>query len=154
MQELIPDLKQPSETKDQPKDRKTRRKEEKDEIKFIMEEENITKLNEEEKDKLTELDSLTGVPLPDDILLFAVPICAPYSVLSKDKFKIKLIPGSQKRGKASKQALEIFLRFPNITQQEKDLIKALGETELTQQMLGNVKLSTPGLHNQPKKKKK
>ena len=117
-----------------------------------MEEENITKLNEEEKDKLTELDSLTGVPLPDDILLFAVPICAPYSVLSKDKFKIKLIPGSQKRGKASKQALEIFLRFPNITQQEKDLIKALGETELTQQMLGNVKLSTPGLHNQPKKK--
>nr|XP_009296578.1 nuclear export mediator factor NEMF [Danio rerio] len=31
------------------------------------------------------LDSLTGLPHPEDVLLFAVPVCAPYTALSSYK---------------------------------------------------------------------
>lgn len=31
------------------------------------------------------LDSLTGQPHPEDILLFAVPICAPYTAMTNYK---------------------------------------------------------------------
>lgn len=34
------------------------------------------------------LNSLTGIPLPDDVLLYAVPICAPYSTMTNYKFKV------------------------------------------------------------------
>jgi len=156
LEELIPTTKKEEKTGEQqvPKDRKTKRKEEKEEIQKILEEENVTDLNEEEKEKLTELDSLTGVPLPDDVLLFAIPVCAPYSVLAKDKFKVKLTPGSGKRGKAGKQALDIFLRLPQATQQEKDMIKAINENEIINQIPGNIKISTPGLMKSVSNKKK
>jgi hypothetical protein len=52
-------------------------------------------------DSLNLLDTLTGQPLADDILLFAVPLCAPYSALQKFKYRAKLIPGSLKKGKGT-----------------------------------------------------
>ncbi|CAI5728640.1 unnamed protein product [Hyaloperonospora brassicae] len=53
-------------------------------------------------------DAFTGEYLPNDIALFAMPICAPYASLSKFKYKVKLTPGSQKKGKAAKQAMGHF----------------------------------------------
>jgi hypothetical protein len=50
---------------------------------------------------LTVLDTLTGSPLPEDNLLFAVPVCAPYISLQKYKYKVKLTPGSTKKGKGT-----------------------------------------------------
>lgn len=32
------------------------------------------------------LTSLTGQPHPEDVLLFAVPVCAPYTALSNYKY--------------------------------------------------------------------
>lgn len=40
------------------------------------------------------LDSLTGCPRPEDTLLFALPVCAPYPTLQNYKFKVKLVPGA------------------------------------------------------------
>lgn len=54
------------------------------------------------------LDELTGCPLPEDVLLYALPMCAPYSAISSYKFKCKLTPGTLKRGKAAKAALNLF----------------------------------------------
>ncbi len=48
---------------------------------------------DEDREKLSVLDTLTGLPRPDDVLLFAVPVCAPYSTLQSYKLKVKLIPG-------------------------------------------------------------
>jgi hypothetical protein len=48
------------------------------------------------------VDSLTGAPLPHDTLLFAVPVCAPYNALSGYKFRIKLTPGTQRKGKGER----------------------------------------------------
>lgn len=70
-----------------------------EEIKKILKEENVEEVDEEEKGKLTEIDQLTGCPFQDDVLLYAVPVCAPYSVLQKYKYKVKLTPGTTKKGK-------------------------------------------------------
>jgi hypothetical protein len=50
-------------------------------------------------EKLGELATLTEQPVAEDLLLFAVPVCAPYSAMNRFKFKVKLTPGTLKRGK-------------------------------------------------------
>ncbi|KFQ26947.1 Nuclear export mediator factor Nemf, partial [Merops nubicus] len=66
------------------------------------------------------LDSLTGQPHPEDILLFAVPICAPYTAMASYKYKVKLTPGTQKKGKAAKIALHNFMQSKEASAREKD----------------------------------
>jgi len=129
------------------------KEEEKDEIRQIMQEENIQELEEDEKEKLTELDSLTGKPYQDDVLLFAIPVCAPYNAISNFKFKVKVTPGNTKKGKATKAALFKFLQSVDITQQEKDLLKNVPDNEMIMQMISGVKLQAPGLVSQKKRKK-
>jgi hypothetical protein len=73
-----------------------------DEIRLIMEaEEEHTGENSSDDVamQLSDLDSLTGSPLPDDVLLFAIPVCAPYQALANFKYKVKLTPGNYKKGK-------------------------------------------------------
>ncbi|CAI5731616.1 unnamed protein product [Hyaloperonospora brassicae] len=114
-------------------------------------------------------DAFTGEPLPNDIVLFAMPMCAPYVSLSKFKYKVKLTPGSQKKGKAAKQAIDHF--FASNLKEEKDmqktqvhmkaddvqpdvnplavqreLMRCIRDNELVTCMVGPVKISAPGLH--------
>lgn len=53
----------------------------------------------------TALDAFVGTPLPGDELLAAVPVCAPWAALGKYKYRVKLQPGSVKKGKAVKEIL-------------------------------------------------
>jgi len=87
------------------------------------------------------LSSLTGKPLADDVLHYAVPVCAPYPVISGYKYKVKLIPGTGKKGKATKQALTIFLKDKDATQVEKDLLKAVQDSDLSRNLPGKVKIA-------------
>ena len=52
------------------------------------------------------LDSFTGRPLPGDELMAAIPICAPWNALASYKYKVKLQPGTVKKGKAVGQILD------------------------------------------------
>jgi hypothetical protein len=54
---------------------------------------------------------------------------------------------------AAKTCVSVFARQANATQQEKDLLKGIADNELFQQMIGNVKLSTPGFSKAVAKKK-
>ncbi|XP_053658070.1 ribosome quality control complex subunit NEMF homolog [Anopheles marshallii] len=89
------------------------------------------------------LDALTGQPVEEDELLFAVPVVAPYQSLHNYKYKVKLTPGTGKRGKASKMALQIFLKDKQCTPREKDLLKAIKDEVLARNIPGKVKLSAP-----------
>lgn len=51
------------------------------------------------------LDAFVGRPLPDDEIISAIPVCAPWSALATYKYKAKMQPGSLKRGKAVKDIL-------------------------------------------------
>ncbi|XP_043088326.1 nuclear export mediator factor NEMF-like isoform X2 [Puntigrus tetrazona] len=91
------------------------------------------------------LDSLTGLPHPDDVLMFAVPVCAPYMALSNYKYKVKLTPGTQKKGKAARTAVMSFLRGKDASAREKDLFRSVKDTDLSRNMPGKVKVSAPNL---------
>nr|CAH7713770.1 unnamed protein product [Callosobruchus chinensis] len=93
------------------------------------------------------IDSLTGIPVSEDELLFAVPVVAPYNTLSNYKFKVKLTPGTGKRGKAAKTAVAMFLKDRSVTPREKDLLKAVKDEQLARNIPGKVKLSAPRLQN-------
>ena len=83
-------------------------------------------------------DTLTAQPAEDDDLLFAVPVCAPYAVMSSYKYKLKLTPGSQKKGKAAKQAVGIL--SASASGRERELMRAVTDDELVRIMLANVKV--------------
>ncbi|XP_056400959.1 ribosome quality control complex subunit NEMF [Hyla sarda] len=97
------------------------------------------------------LDSLTGQPDPEDILLFSVPVCAPYTAMTSYKYKVKLTPGTQKKGKAAKTALNSFMHSKEASSREKDLLRSVKDTDLSRNMPGKVKVSAPNLLSAKKK---
>ncbi|KAM6180632.1 ribosome quality control complex subunit NEMF isoform 2-T2 [Erethizon dorsatum] len=96
-------------------------------------------------------DSLTGYPHPEDIVLFAIPICAPYTTMTNYKYKVKLTPGVQKKGKAAKTALNSFMHSKEATAREKDLFRSVKDTDLSRNIPGKVKVSAPNLLNVKRK---
>lgn len=91
------------------------------------------------------LTSLTGQPHSEDVLLFAVPVCAPYTALSNYKHKVKLTPGSQKKGKAARTAVFSFMKAKDASTREKDLFRSVKDADLSRNMPGKVKVSAPNL---------
>jgi len=123
----------------------------------VIEEENNDDDNEV-LDDTAELSKFSGKPDPDDVLLYAIPCIAPYHSLSSYKYRVKLTPGSLKRGKASKQCLELLFRQStnnsvDDVKRNKELMKQITDNELVQAMIGNVKLSAPGVSKVLKKMK-
>ncbi|XP_058084254.1 uncharacterized protein LOC131231908 [Magnolia sinica] len=125
-----------------------------DEDRMTFEEEDIHEIGEEEKEKLNDVDYLTGNPLPNDILLYAVPVCGPYSALQTYKYRVKITPGTVKRGKAAKTALNLFSHMPEATNREKELMKACTDPELVAAIIGNVRITAAGLTQLKQKQKK
>lgn len=117
----------------------------------LLAEENILQLEEADKEQLSILDSFTGCPLPEDILLYCIPVCAPYTAVLSYKYKVKLIPGTNRRGKAAKMALHRFVQSRESTQREKDLLKSIKDTDLSRYIPGKVKMSMPQVYKQQRK---
>jgi len=97
------------------------------------------------------LSSLTGMPKIDagDVLLFAIPVCAPFVTLRSYKYKVKLLPGNLQRGKAGRMIQNQFMIEAAIASanSEKDLIKQIPDNVIVEAMLGNVKPVLPALNN-------
>jgi len=130
---------------------------------MMMKEEGVGLLNEQDIEKLTMLDELTGIPRPEDTILAAIPVCAPYQVVSSYKYHIKLVPGTQKKGKAYKQAVDVIKSKSKTetnnqpsclySSREVDMIQAISETEGINAMIGSVKLQVAGLQKLQQKQK-
>ncbi|KAG9457739.1 hypothetical protein H6P81_002247 [Aristolochia fimbriata] len=91
---------------------------------IALEEDDINEIGEEEKGKLNDIDYLTGNPLLNDILHYAIPVCGPYNALQSYKYHVKVTPGTAKKGKAAKTAMNLFSHMPEATTREKELMKA------------------------------
>ncbi|XP_017975184.1 PREDICTED: nuclear export mediator factor NEMF homolog [Theobroma cacao] len=120
----------------------------------VMEEDDVHEIGEEEKGRLNDVDYLTGNPLPSDILLYAVPVCGPYSAVQSYKYSVKIIPGTAKKGKAAKTAMNLFSHTPEASNREKELMKACTDPELVAAIIGNVKITAAGLTQLKQKQKK
>ena len=114
------------------------------EIRHILEEESI--LPVPEAGEQDQFDAFTGIPVEEDILRFCLPVCAPYNAMQNYKFKVKIIPGTQKKGKACKQIVDMFTRIPGCASIEKDLLKQMTDAELVSSMMSDIKISTPGMY--------
>ena len=114
-------------------------------------------------DDTAEISKLTGKPLPEDVILYALPVCAPYATLAQYKYRVKLTPGNQKRGKASKQCVEMFYASEDSGKKTKnsnnsgnryaDMIKAVNDNAWVQAICGDVKISAAGASKAIKKQK-
>ena len=71
-------------------------------------EEGLQELDEEEAAQMALLDAFVGTPLPGDEILEAIPVCAPWTAMAKYKYKVKLQPGQQKKGKAIREILTVW----------------------------------------------
>ncbi|KAH7390342.1 putative nuclear export mediator factor Nemf [Cadophora sp. MPI-SDFR-AT-0126] len=58
-----------------------------------------------EEEKMISLDALVGMPLRGDEILEAIPVCAPWAAMGNYKYKVKLQPGTQKKGKAIREIM-------------------------------------------------
>ncbi|KIN07924.1 hypothetical protein OIDMADRAFT_99895 [Oidiodendron maius Zn] len=76
-----------------------------EEMRKMMLEEGVEILDDDEDEKMMNLDVLIGTPLPGDEILEAMPMCAPWSAMGRCKYKAKLQPGTVKKGKAIKEIL-------------------------------------------------
>ncbi|KAJ1517509.1 hypothetical protein HMI55_006862 [Coelomomyces lativittatus] len=113
---------------------------------------------EEEAAKLTlsswlEADSLTWSPTSEETILYALPVCAPYTSLQMYPLKVKLLPGTLKKGKAYKSSLNVFL---NQTQDPlwQRLVKDIREPDWINVIKGGVKILAPQLTQIQQKQRK
>ena len=110
------------------------------EIKQILDDENL--LGEDELKALGEADSLTGQPLNEDSLLFCVPMCAPHIATASYKYRIKLVTGNLKKGKAVSLITHTWLNLEGTTENEKMMIKSMNETDLIGVLPGKVSIAS------------
>ena len=111
------------------------------ELPQLLAEPSVAELPEARRACLCEQDTLTALPHEGDDVLFALPVCAPYSVFANYAHKIKLTPGSGKKGKAAKQAVGLLASMA--PSRERELMRALTDDELVRVMLANVKVQAP-----------
>lgn len=110
-------------------------------------------------DDTAEIGKLTGKPQQNDLVLYALPICAPYHTLRNYTYRVKLTPGSQRRGKASKQCIEMFNRTDarsidrTAINHYLELIKGVNVNDWAQIICGDVKISAAGASKVMKKQK-
>ncbi|KAJ6110092.1 hypothetical protein N7486_002327 [Penicillium sp. IBT 16267x] len=75
---------------------------------------------------LSWLPTLVGTPTPDDEILAAIPVCAPWGALGKYKYKVKLQPGAVKKGKAVKEIIGRWVSETTTGKVKKDHAEDMG----------------------------
>lgn len=115
-----------------------------EEMRRLTLEEGSQELDEEEAAQMAQLDAFVGTPLPGDEILEAIPVCAPWTAMAKYKYKVKLQPGQQKKGKAIREILTVWNKAGGekknvdtsaqdkemIWPREAELVKGLKEVEV------------------------
>ncbi|GIX64766.1 clumping factor A [Babesia caballi] len=71
---------------------------------------------------MQQLRMLSKDPSGEDVIVSAVPMCAPYSALKSHPYHLKLVPGSTKKGAIAAQAVQHFLKVDEAKAQYVKLI--------------------------------
>ena len=103
---------------------------------------------------LDAIDALTGRPVEADKLQFALCVCAPYSALIDYKYRVKLLPGSQKRGKVVQAALSLWTRAVGGREAERDMMRGMREDEAMGVLCANVKVAAGMAGDKNRKRRK
>jgi predicted ribosome quality control (RQC) complex YloA/Tae2 family protein len=97
-----------------------------EEVRRMNFEEGNETLDENEVQELGDLDAFVGAPLPGDEVLDALVVCGPWEAIgSRCRWRVKLQPGSTKKGKAVREILHVWVGA--ITDREKKKRPGAGE---------------------------
>ena len=97
-----------------------------EEIRRLNFEEGIETLDEDEVQELRDLDAFVGAPLPGDEILDALVVCGPWDAIGgRCRWRVKLQPGTVKKGKAVREILGIWAKV--IADREKKKRPGAGE---------------------------
>ena len=121
-------------------------------IQQLLKDEDITLVPE--SSDISELDKLTGLPHRKDTLLFCVPMLAPYSTIQAYKYKVKITPGTQKRGRVQKTIKDLFMKNAKDSKLETQFIKSVTDQEMTMALINGCKVAAAGLTQIQQQKKK
>lgn len=75
---------------------------------------------------LSWIPALVGTPHPEDEIIAAIPICAPWASLGRYKYRVKLQPGAVKKGKAVKEIIGRWVAETTIGKVKKEQAEDLG----------------------------
>ncbi len=97
-----------------------------EEIRRLNFEEGIETLDEDEVQELSDLDTFVGAALPGDEILDALVVCGPWDAIGgRCRWRVKLQPGTVKKGKAVREILGIWAKV--IADREKKKRPGAGE---------------------------
>eukprot|EP01064_Diplonema_japonicum_P035856 TRINITY_DN7880_c0_g4_i1.p1 TRINITY_DN7880_c0_g4~~TRINITY_DN7880_c0_g4_i1.p1 ORF type:complete len:1058 (+),score=267.93 TRINITY_DN7880_c0_g4_i1:169-3342(+) len=115
------------------------------------------KQKQEVKEILMELDlldTLTGIPLEDDLLLHPLLMVGPVEAVENFKYRVNILPGKDKKGKAANQLLHHFSQSIVATEQERTLIKHMDMQDCINLLPSNLRIVTDADLANPKGGKK
>ena len=112
-------------------------------IQQLLKDEDITLVPE--SSDISELDKLTGLPNRKDALLFCIPMLAPYQTIQAYKYKVKITPGTQKRGRVQKTIKDLFVKIAKESKTETQFIKSIPDQEMTMVLVNGCKVAAAGL---------
>lgn len=112
-------------------------------IQQILKEEDITLVPE--SSDISEVDKLTGLPNRKDTLLFGIPMLAPYTTIQSNKYKVKITPGTQKRGRVQKTIKDLFVKIGKESKIETQHLKSISDQEMTMTLINSCKVQAAGL---------
>ena len=112
-------------------------------VRQILKDEDINLVPESQD--ISEIDKLTGLPNRKDVLQFAIPMLAPYSTIQAFKYKVKITPGTQKRGRVQKVIKDLFLKNAKESKLETQLLKSIPDQDMTMVLINNCKVAAAGL---------
>lgn len=80
-------------------------------------------------------------------------MCAPYAMMNTHKYKAKILPGTQKRGKGRKLIQEIFSSISKGNEVETTLLRSIPEMEMLETMPKSCQVLAAGLNKIKQSKK-
>jgi predicted ribosome quality control (RQC) complex YloA/Tae2 family protein len=75
-----------------------------------------------ERQEHLNVDLLVPQPMPGDEIIAAIPMIAPFAALNRHKYKVKLQPGSVKKGKAVRDILHTWTSLGDMKMKGKSLV--------------------------------
>jgi hypothetical protein len=81
---------------------------------------------------------LKHMPTGEEEIVHCIPVCGPWRVISKYKFKAKLLPGNTKKGKLVQDVIHRFLKASD--EREKKFIKDINVEEFMNVLIPRCKL--------------
>lgn len=112
-----------------------------------------TRTNEPEEVEFN-LNGFTMNPKDNDVLLYALPFCGPPQCAVSCKYRVKLTPGGEKRGKAAQHAQTLFSKLSGTCVTENGLIRDIPNNDMVMAMHGPSRLWASDARNVGKQSKR